>query len=365
MPPNQGLRPSVPFNFHAVDERKVPFATPKIVRPKRRILSGGFRPPQGFSYLMSNASHNDGYTAVRRTYTPSYISPGDIANEEKKVDTITQGYTLFHKVFRPELLNASEANAPIVVLHGGPSIPSEYLYPMVEHVSPNRSIVFFDQLGCGKSSMPGDINAYSIEKAVDDLEVVLKNLGIRRFHLYGHSYGGILAFEYIKRVAEREANHEHGNKKGCLSVVLSSAPFSIQMVEEETEALLDDLRKSDNDASTLDERFRIKHQCRTKYMPAPLVDAFKHAGTVWKDTSVIQDYVATVPSEQASNMCPALAMRGEHDFVSEKCIAEWRGVFNHDRVEVRTLEGCSHHGLLERGTLYGEILNEFFSKHDQ
>eukprot|EP00957_Ditylum_brightwellii_P190666 14514722-Ditylum_brightwellii.AAC.1 len=137
------------------------------------------------------------------------------------------------------------------------------------------------------------------------------------------------------------------------------------MAEEDTEALLEVLRESDDDASTLKQRFRITHQCRTQHMPAPLVDALKHAGAVWRDTVVIQNYVATPPSEQAVTMPPAMAMRGEYDCVNERCLDEWKGVFNHNMVELRTLEGCSHHGLLERGTFYGETLDNFFSKHDR
>uniref|UniRef100_A0A7S2HXY1 AB hydrolase-1 domain-containing protein n=1 Tax=Helicotheca tamesis TaxID=374047 RepID=A0A7S2HXY1_9STRA len=369
MPPNQGLCASTPFVLPASEERKdssVPSDTPpRRPRPRRRrILSGGFGPCTTLSFLIGNTEQNEGYTAVRRTYVPSTTSSDGASQEEKKQDMITRGLTLYHKIFRPSMIDAEEAGAPIVVLHGGPSIPSDYLYPLVEHVPSNRAIVFFDQLGCGKSSMPDDINAYSIKEAVNDLEVVLKNLGIRRFHLYGHSYGGIVAFEYIKRIAEREACNESKSGKGCLSMVLSSAPFSIKMVEEETEALLDSLRKSGDDASTLEERFRINHQCRTPHMPAPLIDAYKNAGTVWRDTAVIQDYVATPPSKQAAEMPPVLAMRGEHDFVTDHCVSEWKSVFDHDKVNIRTLEGCSHHGLLERGSMYGGVLNDFFSEHD-
>src|SRR5258705_10856193 len=38
---------------------------------------------------------------------------------------------------------------PILVLHGGPGIPSYYLKPL-EALGKDRQVVFFDQLGCGK-----------------------------------------------------------------------------------------------------------------------------------------------------------------------------------------------------------------------
>jgi hypothetical protein len=33
------------------------------------------------------------------------------------------------------------------------SLPSQYLYPIIDNV-PNRPILFYDQLGCGKSDEP-------------------------------------------------------------------------------------------------------------------------------------------------------------------------------------------------------------------
>ena len=48
-------------------------------------------------------------------------------------------YKIAYRVVRPMALSSQQA-APIVTLHGGPSVPSNYLYPM-EDVVPYRSIV--------------------------------------------------------------------------------------------------------------------------------------------------------------------------------------------------------------------------------
>ena len=65
-----------------------------------------------------------------------------------------QEFQLSYRVFRPDSL-FSEKAAPVVAIHGGPSLPSDYLEPLVD-VIPNRSIVLFDQLGCGESDEPKD-----------------------------------------------------------------------------------------------------------------------------------------------------------------------------------------------------------------
>jgi proline iminopeptidase len=258
---------------------------------------------------------------------------------------------------------SSRQAAPIVVLHGGPSVPSDYLFPLVEHI-PYRSIVFYDQIGCGRSDEPQDVNAYSIDQAVDDLESLLKKLGVQRrgFHLYGQSFGGILAFEYIKRVAERNNDSEDN---GCLSVVLSSVPTSVHQVEAQADMLVNGLAEKHANCTDFAELFRTTYQCRTPETSKALEDAYAHAGTVWRGTSAIEDYVAKPPSQKASRMPSALVTRGEYDFVTETCVEEWRkSLFNHQFVRQVVFEGCAHHGLLEQGQTYGQVLERFFAQYD-
>lgn len=225
---------------------------------------------------------------------------------------------------------------------------------------PYRSIVYYDQLGCGKSDEPKDVKLYSIKDSVDDLKVLIKQLGIRRFHLYGHSYGGVLAFEYLKSVATKE------EESTCLSAILSSAPSSIPKLEQEFVRLTEELRPKDHLVSTeeMDELFRINHQCRTEEMPEELAEAYANVGTVWCGTAAISDYVACPPPEDAKRMSSAMIMRGEYDFVAEDSLEAWKNMFNHKFVRCKTLEGCSHHGLYENGVLYGETIDSYFSEYD-
>lgn len=228
---------------------------------------------------------------------------------------------------------------------------------------PYRSIVFYDQLGCGKSDEPRDVNLYSIEDSVSDLKVLLKKLGIRRFHLYGQSYGGILAFEYMKSMA---SSPDEDCK--CLSAVLSSAPTNVQEIEKEFVRLVEELTPAGDESAIsdaeMDELFRRTHQCRLPEMPPILADAYANAGSVWRGTEAIADYVAQPPPEDAARMPSSLILRGEFDFVSDASVEGWKDAFNTQFLRYKTLEGGSHHGLLENGALYGEIVDSYFAEYD-
>ena len=122
--------------------------------------------------------------------------------------------------------------------------------------------------------------------------------------------------------------------------------------------------EDDPDTGTIAERFRIHHQCRTQEKPQPLIDAYDHAGTIWRGTDSIKGWEAKKPLEGSSRMPSAMIMVGEHDFVSEQCVSDWKKVFNHPFVRMKVLKDCSHHGLLENGNMYGEIVDSFFSEYD-
>jgi len=42
---------------------------------------------------------------------------------------------------------------PLVILHGGPRFPHDYLEPLGA-LADERPVVFYDQLGCGRSDRP-------------------------------------------------------------------------------------------------------------------------------------------------------------------------------------------------------------------
>lgn len=299
-----------------------------------------------------NAQEFDGELEVSRTY-------GE--------DSTTTTHDVRYHIHNRMNLSSQQA-APILVLHGGPGIPSDYLLPLRDAV-PYRSIVFYDQLGCGRSPGPDTSEAYSIESSLDDLELVIKKAGLSRFHLYGQSFGGILTFEYMKRVAERGSEQDDSSAPKCLSAILSSTPCDVAQVEAAAGDLIASILKEDPDESTVMDRFQAKHVCQkitNGEKPQPLVDAYDKAGTpgVWRGTESIQGWTATKPSEDAVRMPSCMVMRGEHDFVTPECVEGWKGAFNHNFVRIKEIPELAHHGLLEDGKKYGEIVDSYFAEYD-
>lgn len=85
----------------------------------------------------------------------------------------------------------------ILLLHGGPGIRSDYLSQTHGYLADHGfHVVTYDQLGSGKSDRPDNPELWTLDRYVREVEAVCQALGLKRVHLYGHSWGVILAIEY-------------------------------------------------------------------------------------------------------------------------------------------------------------------------
>ena len=114
---------------------------------------------------------------------------------------------------------------PVLVLHGGPGAAHDYLESLERLAEFGRRVVFYDQLGCGKSDL-ADESLWTVETYVEEVGVVRRHLGLDRIHLFGNSWGGMLAMEYALT-----------QPVGLASLIVASSPSSIAQWVEETARL--------------------------------------------------------------------------------------------------------------------------------
>jgi proline iminopeptidase len=86
---------------------------------------------------------------------------------------------------------------PVILLHGGPGFSSFYLKSL-EQLGDDRPVIRYDQLGSGKSDHITDTTAFTIAHFVEELDSLRRHLRIDRLHVYGHSWGTMLAVEYYR-----------------------------------------------------------------------------------------------------------------------------------------------------------------------
>src|SRR5262245_18053338 len=165
---------------------------------------------------------------------------------------------------------------PLLTLHGGPGACSDYLEPFESLAAGGRSVIRYDQLGCGKSGIadrPHDPEMWTVELYVEEVDAVRNALGLERVHILGQSWGGMLAMEYALTQPD-----------GVAGLIIESSPASMPLWVAEANRLREDLPPEvqaallEHEANgTTDspeyeaamEVFYDRHVCRVKPAPPP------------------------------------------------------------------------------------------------
>ncbi|KAJ6514198.1 proline-specific peptidase [Mycena vitilis] len=233
-----------------------------------------------------------------------------------------------YKVFGD--LNLKKAR-PLVVLHGGPGIPHQYLLSFAQLTAQGIPVIFYDQVGCGLSThLPEKPKEFWTEELfMKELDGVLTHFNIQDdFDLAGHSWGGMLAANYV---VSRDP-------RGLKRLILADAPASMKLWSVGTNALLQgfpeefrEMLKRHELAGTTDsaeyqagiQQFNEKHLCRLQPWPQDLLNAFEALeadATVYSTmigpsefniTGTMKDW--TVVDEIHKISVPTLLLNGRYD----------------------------------------------------
>jgi proline iminopeptidase len=258
---------------------------------------------------------------------------------------------------------------PLLLLHGGPGAPSRYLEPL-RGLADERPVIFYDQLGGGKSDRPADPSLWTVERFVRELQAVRDALGLDEVHLYGHSWGTMLAVEYLLTEPE-----------DVRSVILASPALDIPQWLEDTNRLKAGLPAETQEtiarheaAGTTDSEeyqaavmeFYRRHLCRSDPWPAELEEAFAALGwdvytTMWGPsefhaTGSLKDFDVTDRLGEID--LPTLFTAGRYDEATPETTARHQALVPDSRLEI--FEESSHMTMLEQPEEYVATVRRFF-----
>ncbi|KAM5531789.1 hypothetical protein V8D89_014559 [Ganoderma adspersum] len=214
---------------------------------------------------------------------------------------------------------------PLVVIHGGPGFTHDYLLPHTDLASQSTPVIFYDQVGNGRSShfSKEHMPLLNIELFVAELENVLEYFGIQdEFHIVGHSWGGMLATEFVVR----------RHPKGLKRLVLTNSPAAVALRVKSTNELVKKLPPSVQDAIAKGETedgpawrdammaFYVQHGCRVQPFPEEVVHTFAFAFGEKDDRTVIKSGLTrnwSIVDRVHEVDVPTLVINGRYDFVQD------------------------------------------------
>jgi proline iminopeptidase len=260
---------------------------------------------------------------------------------------------------------------PLVTVHGGPGVPHDYLEPLAG-LADERPVVFYDQLGAGRSDRSADVSLWHNDRFVDELGRLIDVLETERVHLLGQSWGTILAAEYALSQPARLA-----------SLVLASPLLSVPRYAAGTAALRAalpaDIRSvldSHEAAGTTDSptyeaatmAFYVRHICRLDPWPAALMRSFAGLNPViynhmqgpneFTVTGIHKDYDVTACLSELR--IPTLFTCGRHDEVRPEDVAVYQTLVSGSGLVV--FEGSAHMAHMEETDAYLRVLRDFFRR---
>lgn len=261
---------------------------------------------------------------------------------------------------------------PLVVLHGGPGCPSDYLFPLAA-LAVDRSVIFYDQLGCGRSDRGAEAD-YRRERYVDELGVVLDALGCERVVVFGHSWGSMLAVDAGLRWPDRFERMILASP--CLSMTRTRADMARLRAQlpEPVRATLDRLEARGQTHSPAYQVaalvFYQRHLCRLSPWPQALRVATENWGTqvyrsMWgpaefMPTGSLRDYERE--QELTTLAMPLLFTCGRYDEVTPEATAAYCARARAGQLEV--FETSAHVPHLEQPDEFLATVRQFIEAGD-
>lgn len=283
--------------------------------------------------------------------------------------TVEEGYVTVNGV--AHFYKSIGDGEPFVVLHGGPGMWHDELFPFFDDLAHDHLVVFYDQRGNGKSAMDQitDDN-FTVEWLVSDLEELRKAWGFDRINIVGHSWGGLLGMYYAT---------EHPDRVARL-VLVDPAPVNTGLLIESYKALiarfgegeweyLEGLYESDaflaGDPAALNEAMRLSEgatfhvaEAREAYFDLVAFDPVTARNMVAiSGPAQTMKMNITVQAKLGNITCPTLIIHGEEDFIVADAPELIRDLIPHS--ELAIIRESGHYPFIEQPQAFSETLRRF------
>jgi proline iminopeptidase len=260
---------------------------------------------------------------------------------------------------------------PVLCLHGGPGFAHDYL-DSLDDLGDRRRVIFYDQLGCGRSDRPADPSLWVVDRFVAELVAVRAALGLERLHLFGSSWGGMLAMQYV-------LDHQPPLE----SLIIASSPASIPRWERDTRTLLARMSPEDQAVVARHEdhswfgcleyqavmlTFYKQHVCRMDPWPEGLERSFEglNADIYMQmqgpsEFTIVGSFKDWDITERLGEITvPTLLTGGRHDECLPEHLEDMAARIPDSRV--RIFENGSHLHFQEERAAYMGTLNDWFDE---
>ncbi|GAG20537.1 unnamed protein product, partial [marine sediment metagenome] len=131
---------------------------------------------------------------IINAFNPTEAANLPCRNYENEATVVNvNGFDLWYKE-----KGVDKESPPIIVLHGGPGMSCNYFKDSFNFLEDDYRVIYYDQRGSGFSQIKPDLDYYTLNSLVTELEAIRKEIVDEdKVIIIGHSFGGLLAMKYV------------------------------------------------------------------------------------------------------------------------------------------------------------------------
>lgn len=259
---------------------------------------------------------------------------------------------------------------PVLIVNGGPGFNSQGFSVVANKFAElGFKAILFDQRGTGQSTLPKvDRSTITMDLMVEDMEQIRRALGVEKWIIFGHSFGGMLASYYTAKHPERVK----------AMVLSSSGGIDLSLLTTAQENIYARFSNAERDSLSLWRRqYSYENQlaARKKYnklyarayvydtahvslIADRLMEGDLHINRlVWNNLQAIH-YDCKVALSQFCN--PVLIIQGKQDLIPIGLALKADSVLCRSTVTI--LNECGHYGWVDQPDEYWLTIADFLNE---
>jgi proline iminopeptidase len=253
----------------------------------------------------------------------------------KEIKIRTENVTLFVRIAG----DPSSGNV-LIGINGGPGQSSAYISNLDRLAGAEFAVVTYDQRGTGQSTEPS--NGYGLTEYAVDLETVRQAVGAKKVHIFGHSWGGIIAMRYAAAYPQN-----------VRSIILMGSGPPTREAAQAGQILLNEritilqeqgiiTQAQPRDIKSLIELILPAYFSDPKFpVPIELKNTDFNATTYQQTLAALGDWDLSVDAAELTH--PVLFLWGEDDPFGLPMAEATKNALSSAEVEFAVLKGCGHY----------------------
>lgn len=256
---------------------------------------------------------------------------------------------------------------PILIINGGPGMNSEGFAYLAEKLANNNQTILYDQRGTGKSVVKElNFKTITMKLMADDIETLRKHLKIKKWVVFGHSFGGMLASfyatNYPNAISKIIFSASGGLDLGLRKYVANKIHLNLSKIEQDSLAYYNaKIDKGDTTKLTRLGRGRAlapAYLFDKKNIPI-LAERLTQGNTVinqlvWEDLEKIS-FDCKEKLQKFSS--PVLIIQGKQDIINKETAETAHQTLKNSKIVL--LDNCGHYGWLDTKESYFKAIQDF------